>query len=342
MTDYTKDDQARLVNPIQNKNDEQVEKSLRPTSFNELIGRDNEKKTIKVMIDSATKRKKALDHILFHGPPGLGKTSFAYVIAKELGVPMYNTNGSAIEKTGDLAAILTGLESNSVLFIDEIHRLKINVEEMLYSVMEDNVLDIVIGKGPSAKTLRIDIPPITIIAATTKISSISAPLRDRFGLNIRLDFYEYPVLQKMVFQKANILGVDIDTQSALEIAKRSRMTARIAIRILKRVRDFAVVYGSSTISIELVNEVLKHLRIDSYGLDELDRNILHAILENFDNKPVGLNTLSIAVSEDHNTIENVYEPFLIKMGLLKRTPKGRVVTQKGVELYNSGFGDFTF
>lgn len=320
-------------NKVKNESEEVLERSLRPNSFNEIVGRSVEKKSIKMMITSAVKRSKALDHIIFHGPPGLGKTSFAYVIAREMGVPIHVTNGSVIDKAGDLAAILTALEDNSILFIDEIHRLRHNIEEILYPAMEDCVLDIVIGKGPNAKTLRIDLPQFTIIGATTKLSMLSSPLRDRFGMSYRLDFYSDDELTELVKQKAFMLNVKIDEEAAYEIAKRARMTARIAIRILKRVRDMAIVEDMQIIDLRLVHKTLELLGVDPNGLDETDRNIIRNIIINFDNKPVGLSTLSASVSEEKETIETIYEPFLLKKGFLKRTPKGRVVTQKAIEQY---------
>lgn len=316
-----------------NESEEILERSLRPSSLNEVIGRDLEKRNIQVMIDSAKKRGKSLDHVLFHGPPGLGKTSFAYVIAKEMEVPIHITNGSVLDKAGDLAAILTSLEENSILFIDEIHRLKLNIEEVLYPAMEDCVLDIVIGKGPNARTLRLDLPKFTIIGATTKLSMISGPLRDRFGMSFRLDFYSDEELKQLVMQKAQMLNLDIAEDAALEIAKRSRMTARIAIRILKRVRDMAIVEGKDRIDFLTAQKTLSMLEIDDNGLDILDRNIIKVIIEHFNNRPVGLSTLAASLSEEADTIETVYEPFLIKKGLLKRTPKGRVVTHIGLKAY---------
>lgn len=316
-----------------NESEEILERSLRPSSLNEVIGRDLEKRNIQVMIDSAKKRGKSLDHVLFHGPPGLGKTSFAYVIAKEMEVPIHITNGSVLDKAGDLAAILTSLEENSILFIDEIHRLKLNIEEVLYPAMEDCVLDIVIGKGPNARTLRLDLPKFTIIGATTKLSMISGPLRDRFGMSFRLDFYSDEELKQLVMQKAQMLNLDIAEDAALEIAKRSRMTARIAIRILKRVRDMAIVEGKDKIDFLTAQKTLSMLEIDDNGLDILDRNIIKVIIEHFNNRPVGLSTLAASLSEEADTIETVYEPFLIKKGLLKRTPKGRVVTHIGLKAY---------
>lgn len=317
-----------------NESEEVLETSLRPSNFDEIVGRVLEKKNLTMMIESAKKRSKSLDHVLFHGPPGLGKTSFAYVIAKEMGTAIYTTNGSVLDKVGDLAAILTSLEPNAILFIDEIHRLKTQIEEMLYPAMEDKVLDIIIGKGPNAKTLRIDLPEFTVIGATTKLSMLSSPLRDRFGMNFRLDFYSDEELTQLVIQKASKLGVKISVEAAVEIAKRSRMTARIAIRILKRVRDMMVVNNKDSIDVSSVQETLGMLEVDPDGLDNLDRQLIKIILFDFDNKPVGLNTLSIALSEEAETIETVYEPFLIKKGFLKRTPRGRVVTDKGMKLFN--------
>lgn len=320
---------------LKNTQEERLEESLRPKNFNDVIGRELEKKSLSIMIESAKRRAKALDHVLFHGPPGLGKTSLSYVIASEMNVPIHITSGSAIEKTGDLAAILTSLEPNSILFIDEIHRLKKTVEEILYPAMEDNVLDIVIGKGPSAKTLRLDLEQFTIIGATTKLSMISAPLRDRFGMNFRLDFYSDSELSEMVKQKARLLNISIDDTSADLIAQKSRMTARIAIRILKRVRDLAIVSERDLIEQDLVQETLELLGVDGNGLDDLDRAILKAVMHTFNNRPVGLNTIAAAISEEADTIETVYEPFLIKKGLLQRTPRGRIVTQRALDLYSN-------
>ncbi len=320
---------------IRNDSENELESSLRPSNFDEIIGREVEKKSLKIMIESAKKRSKSIDHVLFHGPPGLGKTTLSYVVAKELNVPLHITSGSAIEKAGDLAAILTSLEPNSVLFIDEIHRLKKTIEEILYPAMEDKVLDIVIGKGPNARTLRLELPEFTIIGATTKLSMLSAPLRDRFGMNFRLDFYSDEDLTKMVKQKAKMLNIQIDDKSAEEIAKRARMTARIAIRILKRVRDLAVVEDKNQIDVDLVMRTLEMLNIDEHGLDEIDREVIRVILENFNNKPVGINTIAASLSEESETLESVYEPFLLKKGIIKRTSRGRVVTDKGIRLYGS-------
>lgn len=319
---------------VKNDSEETFEGALRPQTFNEIIGRGVEKKSIKIMIDSAKKRDASMDHILFHGPPGLGKTTFAYVIAKELGYNLHVTSGSVIDKAGDLAAILTSLEPYSVLFIDEIHRLKRTIEEILYPAMEDNVLDIVIGKGPNARTLRIDLPKFTIIGATTKLSMISAPLRDRFGMNFRLDFYDDDELTQLVNQKAGMMNISIHDEAALEIAKRSRMTARIAIRILKRVRDLATVNNKDLIDIDTTKEALELLDIDEHGLNRSDRAIMKALINNFASRPVGLGTLAASVSEEPETVEAVHEPFLLKKGFIQRTHRGRIATDKAIEIYS--------
>lgn len=330
-------DKRVVSSSLKSEAEERLEQSLRPKSFDEVIGRQAEKKSLSVMIESAKKRGKALDHIMFHGPPGLGKTTLSYVVASEMSVPIHITSGSAIEKAGDLAAILTSLEPRSILFIDEIHRLKKTIEEILYPAMEDNVLDIVIGKGPSAKTLRLELSQFTIIGATTKLSMISAPLRDRFGMHFRLDFYTDEELSLLVKQKAKFLGIDINEEAAWRIAERSRMTARIAIRILKRVFDLAVVKGKNVITPDIVEETLKMMGVDQNGLDELDRSILKSLIKTFNNRPVGLNTLAASISEEPETIELVYEPFLIKKGLIQRTVRGRIATDLAKEMYGDTF-----
>jgi holliday junction DNA helicase RuvB len=311
--------------------EERVEASLRPVNFAEIIGREREKQNLSVMIESALKRGRSLDHVLFHGPPGLGKTSLAMVIAREMGVSMHVTTGPAITKAGDLASLLTSLEPKAVLFIDEIHRLSHTVEEILYPAMEDKVIDIMLGKGPSAKTIRLELPEFTIIGATTKLAMLSAPLRDRFGVDFRLDFYNEPELKDIVHQKAQKMQLPVESEAAEEIARRARMTARVAVRILKRARDLAVVSGDSKITKDRVREVLAMLDIDERGLDVTDRKILTTLFYKFASKPVGLTTLAASISEDAGTVEDVYEPFLLRSGLIERTPKGRTVTQMAIE-----------
>ncbi|MBP9758086.1 Holliday junction branch migration DNA helicase RuvB [Candidatus Dojkabacteria bacterium] len=324
-----------LFNPNLHSDEELVfESSMRPKNFNEVIGRENLIINLQLMINAAKKRGDALDHILFHGPPGLGKTSICNVIANEMNVPIHTTSGPAIERQGDLASIISNIEDKAILFIDEIHRLNRVVEEILYPAMEDRVIDLVVGKGPSAKTLRLELQKFTLIGATTKVGSLSAPLRDRFGASFRFEFYEYPDLSEIVKQKAEILKITIDTDSSMEIARRSRRTPRVAIRILKRVRDLAEMENNGVISLKEVAHTLKMLEIDSIGLDYLDRKILHTILENYEGGPVGLSTLAAAISEDKETIEEVYEPFLIQSGLLQRTPRGRIITHKGIKHLN--------
>ncbi len=324
-----------LFNPNLHSDEELVfESSMRPKNFNEVIGRENLIINLQLMINAAKKRGDALDHIIFHGPPGLGKTSICNVIANEMNVPIHTTSGPAIERQGDLASIISNIEDKAILFIDEIHRLNRVVEEILYPAMEDRVIDLVVGKGPSAKTLRLELQKFTLIGATTKVGSLSAPLRDRFGASFRFEFYEYPDLSEIVKQKAEILKITIDTDSSMEIARRSRRTPRVAIRILKRVRDLAEMENNGVISLKEVAHTLKMLEIDSIGLDYLDRKILHTILENYEGGPVGLSTLAAAISEDKETIEEVYEPFLIQSGLLQRTPRGRIITHKGIKHLN--------
>lgn len=316
---------------LEGNEEERIEKSLRPRNFDEVIGRGKEKEILKIMIDAAKSREEPIDHILFHGPPGLGKTSLAHVLANEMKSPIFITSGPAIERQGDLASILTNVSENGILFIDEIHRLNKIVEEVLYPAMEDRAIDIIIGKGPSAKTLRLDLPRFTIVGATTRISLLSSPLRDRFGADFRLDFYSLEEMKEIVKQKARFLDIDIDEEAAEEIAKRSRSTARIAVRLLKRVRDLAHVEGVEMIRSDLARKALDIMDIDVNGLDTLDRKILTTIIEKFDGGPVGLTTLSAGVSEDIETLSNVYEPYLMKEGFLERTPRGRVVTKKAYE-----------
>lgn len=302
--------------------------SLRPRMLNEYIGQKQVKENLEIFIKAAAARHESLDHVLLFGPPGLGKTTLANIIANELKVNIRVTSGPAIERQGDLAAILTNLGENDVLFIDEIHRLSKTVEEILYSAMEDFALDIIIGKGPSARSVRLDLPHFTLIGATTRLGSIAAPLRDRFGVQCRLEFYKPEELQFIVSRAAEILDVKIDAEGAGEIARRSRGTPRIANRLLKRVRDFAQVLDVDTITGKLADEALARLEVDRYGLDRSDRRILSTIVKNFAGGPVGIETIAAAVSEESGTIEDVIEPYLIQLGLLQRTPRGRMATRE--------------
>ncbi len=302
--------------------------SLRPRLLNEYIGQTTVKENLSVFIEAAAGRKEALDHVLLFGPPGLGKTTLANIIANELNVNIRVTSGPAIERQGDLAAILTNLGDNDVLFIDEIHRLSKTVEEILYSAMEDYALDIIIGKGPSARSLRLDLPKFTLVGATTRLGTIAAPLRDRFGVQCRLEYYSPEELQFIVVRAAEILNVEIDKEGAIEIAKRSRGTPRVANRLLKRVRDFAQVSNISKITKQVADEALARLEVDSYGLDKNDYRILNALVKTFGGGPVGIETIAAAVSEDADTIEDVIEPYLMQLGLLQRTRQGRMATKE--------------
>ncbi|MDD4599812.1 MAG: Holliday junction branch migration DNA helicase RuvB [Negativicutes bacterium] len=301
--------------------------SLRPRRFAEYIGQDKVKSNLTIFVKAALSRGEALDHVLLYGPPGLGKTTLAAIIANELGVNFRITSGPAIERAGDLAAILTNLSEKDVLFIDEVHRLSRNVEEVLYAAMEDYALDIVIGKGPSARSIRLDLAPFTLVGATTRAGALAAPLRDRFGVIARLEYYETEHLVCIVKRAAEILKVKIDIDGATEIAKRSRGTPRIANRLLKRVRDYAQIAGNGVITREIACKALLMLEVDECGLDNVDRNMLKAIIEKFDGGPVGIDTLAASISEETETIEDVYEPFLLQLGFLNRTPRGRIVTR---------------
>lgn len=333
----------QVLNPkTKDDTDVELDKSLRPKMFADVIGREREKEMLRVMIDACKSRSESLDHIIFHGPPGLGKTSLAYVVANEMGKNIHVTSGPAIERAGDLASIITNLADGDILFIDEIHRMSKVVEEVLYPAMEDYAIDIILGKGPSAKSVRIDLPKFTIIGATTKIGMMSAPLRDRFGSLMRLDFYNEDDLEKLVIQKSKILGIEIDKEHARELAKRSRGTARIAIRLLKRVRDFSNYRYNSKVTKEDLFDAMNLLRVDDIGLDENDKRLLESIIKNFEGGPVGLNTMAAALSEEEDTISDVYEPYLIQKGFLQRTSKGRVATKRAYEYLGIDFDNKVF
>ena len=324
-------DDERISDIHQNINEERSEFTLRPQHLDEYIGQKAVTDNLKVFIEAAKLRGEPLDHVLFYGPPGLGKTTLAGIIAKELGVDIRITSGPAIERAGDLAAILTNLNENDVLFIDEIHRLNRSVEEVLYSAMEDYALDIIIGKGPSARSIRLDLSKFTLIGATTRAGSLSAPLRDRFGVMAKFESYTTDELMTIIRRSAGLLGIQADEESLREMAMRSRGTPRVANRMLKRVRDFSQVEGNGTIDIDITKKALEALGVDMLGLENIDREILRVIIERFNGGPVGIDTIAASMGEEKVTIEDVYEPYLIQQGLLHRTPKGRVVSKEAYE-----------
>ncbi|MCH5211352.1 MAG: Holliday junction branch migration DNA helicase RuvB [Oscillospiraceae bacterium] len=333
------DEDERIVTSDFINEDAEIEYGLRPRNLSEYIGQEKAKTNLQVYIQAALDRHEALDHVLLYGPPGLGKTTLASIIANEMGVNIRITSGPAIEKAGDLAAILTNLSEHDILFIDEIHRMSRTVEEILYPAMEDYALDIIIGKGPAAKSIRIDLPKFTLIGATTRAGLLTAPLRDRFGVISRLEMYSVEEIQQIVIRSASLLGVEIDAEGAAEIASRSRGTPRIANRFLKRVRDFAQVKHDGKITYEVAAEALRSMEVDELGLDEIDARMIRTMIENFGGGPVGLDTIAATIGEEPNTIEDVYEPYLLQLGFISRTPRGRIATKLAYDHFEIPFSE---